>query len=166
MTRKRKGRGDRPVAERFQLALVCLVLIGVGALLGSFWLEWRHARLDDGRASDPGADPLADRLKVEVLNGSGDRGAAARIRDHLRARGFDVVSVDNADHFDHAVTHVLNRSGRPGAARDVASRMGVDSVANAFDPDLFLDATVILGEDWLARLAAATDSSGGDGFRR
>ncbi|MGH7539733.1 MAG: LytR C-terminal domain-containing protein, partial [Gemmatimonadota bacterium] len=95
-------------------------------------------------------------LTVEVLNGSGDRGAAARIRDHLRERGFDVVSAENADHFDHPVTYVLNRSGRNGAAQRVARQLGVDSVANAFEPDLFLDATVVLGGDWLARLSGVT----------
>lgn len=162
MTKDRGGK-DRRIGERFQLALVCLVLIGVGALLGSFWLEWRHARLGDRGASDPGTDPLVNRLRVEVLNGSGDRGAAARIRDHLRANGFDVVSVGNAEHFDHGVTHVLNRSGQPGAAREVASHLGADSVANAIDPDLFLDATVVLGKDWLARLAAVTASPAASG---
>jgi hypothetical protein len=132
------------------MALVSLVLIGAGALVGSFWLEWRGTRLDDAAAADS-APPLEARLKVEVLNGSGESGAAAAIRDHLRDRGFDVVSAENADHFEYDITHVLNRSGRTGAAREVASQIGVDSVANAIDPDLFLDATVVLGKDWRER---------------
>lgn len=155
MTRRktRKGaHGRSRIADRFEMALLCLILIGVGALVGSFWIEWRGTRLRGGSAADTAPVALDARLKVEVLNGSGDRGAAALVRDRLRERGFDVVSAENADHFDYAVTHVLNRSGEPGAARQVASQLGVDSVANAIDPDLFLDATVILGADWRERL--------------
>ncbi len=155
MTRRRirkKTRHGPRIADRFEMALVSLVLIGAGALLGSFWIEWRGARLDDATAADSAPQALDARLKVEVLNGSGDSGAAAAIRDHLRDMGFDVVSAENADHFEYDVTHVLNRSGRTGAAREVASQLGVDSVANAIDADLFLDATVILGKDWRDRL--------------
>lgn len=145
-------RRKRLIADRFEMALVCLVLIGVGTLIGSFWIEWRGARLDRTSAADSAPASLDARLKVEVLNGSGDKGAAALIRDHLRDRGFDVVSAENADHFDYTTTYVLNRSGEPGAARQVASELGVDSVANSIDPDLFLDATVVLGADWRERL--------------
>ena len=150
-TRKVRRRTHR-IADRFQTALVCLVLIGVGALIGSFWIEWRGTRLDEVSAADSAPASLEARLKVEVLNGSGDKGAAALVRDYLRARGFDIVSAENADHFDYTVTYVLNRSGHLGAARQVASQLGVDSVANAIDADLFLDATVILGADWRERL--------------
>jgi hypothetical protein len=148
---RRVTRRKRRIADRFEVALVSLVLIGVGTLIGSFWIEWRGTRLDGAPAADTAPASLDARLKVEVLNGSGDKGAAALVRDHLRARGFDVVSAENADHFDYTITYVLNRSGHPGAARQVASQLGVDSVANAIDPDLFLDATVILGADWRER---------------
>ena len=155
MKRGKTGKGarrGRRVIDRFEMALVCLVLIGVGTLIASFWMEWRGRRLDGGSAADTAPASLDARLKVEVLNGSGEKGAAATVRDHLRERGFDVVSAENADHFGYTVSFVLNRSGHPGAARQVASQLGVDSVANAIDPDLFLDATVILGADWRERL--------------
>lgn len=161
MTRRRtkkKTRRKARIRDRFEMALVSLILIGAGALVGSFWLEWRGTRLDGAAASDSAPGALEARLKVEVLNGSGESGAAATIRDHLRDRGFDVVSAENADHFEYDVTHVLNRSGRTGAAREVASQIGVDSVANAIDPDLFLDATVVLGKDWRERLRPDEDS--------
>lgn len=147
-------------AERIQTALVGLVLIGTGVLLGSFWIEWRGARLAE---SEPPPNPAIDALdeldnrpKVEVLNGTGERGAAATVGEILRERGFDVVAVDNADHYDHEVTHVLDRTGRPETARVVAEGLGVDSVASAPDPDLFLDATVILGADWRERIRRAS----------
>jgi len=40
--------------------------------------------------------PDSVRIKVEVLNASGQRGLARRVTQYLRDRGFDVVSVGNA----------------------------------------------------------------------
>lgn len=129
--------------------LLVLVLLGAGALIGSFWLEWREAP-SPGVANDParGTAPLEGRTRVEVLNGAGDRGAARELAEHLRARGFDVVYFGNADRFDHAVTRVLDRSGRERAAEEVVGVLGLDSAAIELEPELYLDATVILGADW------------------
>ena len=146
--------------------ITTVVLIGAGALIGLFWEEWQVVRLAQpilppglgtseagAQPADPVAPPssqrnLANRIKVEVLNGVGEAGLARRFADQLRERGFDVVATDNADHFDYRITHVLDRSGRLGAAREVAEGLHADSVSVALDPDLFLDATVVVGHDW------------------
>ncbi|MDX1579032.1 MAG: LytR C-terminal domain-containing protein [Gemmatimonadota bacterium] len=125
-----------------------VVLLGAGFLFGLFWMEWRGAPPSAEPALDPGALPLTDRIKVEVLNGAGEPGLAQTVADRLIARGFDVVAVDNAEHFDYATTHVLDRSGREGGAGLVAARLGTDSIVSAVDADLSLDATVIIGHDW------------------
>lgn len=140
--------------ERLQTVLLVLVLIGVGALLGSFWLEWRDDRLAES-PRDAAGDPLEGRVRVEVLNGAGDPGAAREVTMALRERGFDVVYFGNAEAFGHEVTRVLDRVGGDSAARRVADALGVDSVVRAVDPDLYLDATVILGADWHRLPAAA-----------
>ena len=134
------------------MASTTVVLLAAGALLGSFFQEWRYARAPD--APDPAAATPAPvrRLKVEVLNGSGERGAARVVGDLLLARGFDVVTTDNADRFDYPVTHVLDRSGVGLPVDGLAAAIGVDSVATAVDSALRLDATVILGHDWRERL--------------
>ena len=99
-------------------------------------------------ATVSGREDLTDRIKVEVLNGAGERGLARQFADRLRLLGFDVVATGNADHFDHEVTHVLDRSGRLGAALTVARELSADSLAVAIDPELFLDASVVVGSDW------------------
>ena len=139
--------------DRFQTLLIALVLMGVGALLASFWLEWREPRLGSEASTLANGAPLSDdaledRLRVEILNGSGDRGAARAMMHRLRDLGFDVVAIYNAESFDYRVTRVINRSGKPGAAREVASSIGADSVGTAVDRELVLDVTVILGKDW------------------
>ncbi|WP_419164325.1 LytR C-terminal domain-containing protein [Candidatus Palauibacter sp.] len=139
-------------------------LVGAGALIGLFWEEWQVVRLAEPAAAGPAPSAsspqsdapespspqlsVANRIKVEVLNGVGEPGLARRFADELRALGFDVVATDNADHFEHQVTYVLDRSGRLGAAREVANGVHSDSVAVVLDPDLFLDATVVVGHDW------------------
>lgn len=140
--------------DRFQTLVLVLVLIGVGALLGSFWLEWRGARLGE-TAADPGAPPtggveeeISSRLRVEVLNGSGEAGSARLVAMKLRRIGYDVVYFGNADSFDYVHTRVINRSGAPGLARRIADSLGVDSVATDIAPELYLDATIVLGSDW------------------
>lgn len=145
-TRKRLS----TVVERFKTLLTSLVLLATGALMASFWLQWRDADLP-GSAS-PDAPALERRLKVEVLNGSGEPGAARVVGDALLVEGYDVVTVDNADAFDHGVTHVIDRSGVGTAIGELAGRIGSDSTYVALEPDLLLDATIILGADWRERL--------------
>ena len=140
--------------DRFQTLLLLFVLIGVGALLGSFWLEWRGPRLESGAADLAAGEEarpttgVAERLKVEVLNGSGEAGSARIVAMRLRSLGFDVVYFGNADSFDHEHTRVINRSGAAGLARRIADSLGVDSVGTDVAPELYLDATVVLGADW------------------
>lgn len=137
--------------ERFKTLVTSLVLLAAGALMASFWLEWRDAELPE-RASASDTPTLERRLKVEVLNGSGEPGAARVVGDRLLARGYDVVTVDNADGFDYGVTHVIDRSGVGAPIAELADRIGSDSIYVALEPDLLLDATVILGADWRERL--------------
>jgi len=140
--------------DRFQTLLLMFVLIGVGALLGSFWLEWRGPRLESGAVDisvegDARLDENpAERLKVEVLNGSGEPGSARVVAMRLRSLGFDVVYFGNAESFDHEHTRVINRSGAVGIARGIADSLGVDSVGTDVAPELYLDATLLLGSDW------------------
>ena len=146
---------------RLQTALLVVVLLGAGVLLGSYLLEWRGRSLitpDDtgdvrGLPSTSGSAAREARVAVEVLNGAGDPGAARRITDALRTAGFDVKTFGNATDFEHERTLVLDRSGRPGAARSVADALGVDDVRSEPRPDLYLDATIILGKDWRDRLS-------------
>ena len=161
------------MASAFRGLITTAVLIGAGAFIGLFWEEWKAVRLailagsvpaataepvsageaeggpaEVGSATMSGSENLTNRIKVEVLNGAGERGLARQFADRLRLLGFDVVATGNADHFDHDVTHVLDRSGRLGAALTVARELSADSLADAIEPELFLDASVVVGNDW------------------
>jgi hypothetical protein len=148
------------VIARAQTALVVLVLLGAGVLLGSFLLEWRGRELGvpaasndfEGLPSSISPEALTGRISVEVLNGAGEPGAAARITEALRDAGYDVKTFGNASSFEYERTIVIDRSNRSNAARSVADALGVEEVRSEPQPALYLDATIILGRDWRQRL--------------
>lgn len=145
---------------RAQTVLLVLVLLGAGVLLGSFLLEWRGQELAvppsrpdfEGLPSSISPESLTERISVEVLNGAGVPGAAARITEALRDAGYDVKTFGNAPSFEYEETLVIDRSERSGAARSVADALGVEEVRSEPQPALYLDATIILGMDWKLRL--------------
>ncbi|MEJ2546897.1 MAG: LytR C-terminal domain-containing protein [Gemmatimonadota bacterium] len=145
------------------LAIGLLLLLG--ALGASFLMEGPDDTVEEevpggapvsaepsNRTTGISDDDQRRRIRVEVLNGAGDPGAAARVTEALRAAGFDVKTYGNAGRYDHERTFVIDRSGRPGAAGSVAAALGGAEVEERFDPELYLDATVILGKDWRTRL--------------
>jgi hypothetical protein len=140
--------------ERFHTGLVVAVLLLVGALMGSGLLEWgdrRQATPADPAATVPGASSTRgeelERISVEVLNGAGAQGAAARVSDLLRDMGFDVKTFGNAP-VRQDQTVLIDRSGRTWASRALSDSLGGVPVRSEAAPELYLDATLVLGSDW------------------
>lgn len=105
------------------------------------------------------------RVRVEVLNGAGSAGLARDATHALRAHGFDVVFFGNAGRFDHARSFVIDRTGEPEQARDVAAMLGIDSVTTVIDSSLMLEATVVLGDDWPPETAPSPERTWQDRLR-
>lgn len=144
------------------MAVVLGLLLAFGL---SVWWEIRAG--SGGSGESTAAADTARSLeppRVEVLNGAGEPGIAERTSERLRSRGFDVVFYGNAESFDVPTTRVIARSDRMRAVRRLAGVLAVDSVRREPRPDLFLDATVVLGDDWRQHLPppAAADA-GRDG---
>ena len=100
--------------------------------------------LDEKSASHP---PRV--IQLDVLNGCGAKGAGAKFTNYLRASGFDVVEMKNYKTFKVPQTLVVDRVGDLGAARRVASALGISdkNVIQQINPDYFVDVSVIIGED-------------------
>lgn len=139
------------IGARLHTGAVFVVVLAAGALLGSALVQWRGS----GGAPDsvPYQQQVDGRIKVEVLNAGGRRDMAKRATDLLRDRGFDVVYYGNAERFDQTTSVVLDRIGRPDAARAVAVTLGIESVRSEIDRNLYLDVTVRLGSGWEPALA-------------
>lgn len=98
--------------------------------------------------------PIAAEIKLQILNGCGVRGIAARVRGIMRDRGFDVMSYGNAARANYPKTLLLVRSEgrRAELAADVVARsLGVNQqqIKIRRDPSLVdIDVTIILGLDY------------------
>ena len=126
-------------------------VIGITVLVLLYALVARSflPRTDAVREANP-AQLVGDILQIEVRNGCGVSGLAATATMFLRERGFDVVEVGDYDRFDVERSMVIDRVGDLEAARKVAAALGMDEsrVHQDVRPDLYLDASVILGKDY------------------
>lgn len=138
---------------RLSELLLNLALVGCGlvVLVLAYALVSRafSPRTDPAREANP-ADLVGDIIQVEVRNGCGVTGLAAEMTQYLRRQGFDVVEVGDHSSFDQKRTVVVDRVGDPEAAKKVAHALGLseDRVVREVRLDYYLDASVIIGQDY------------------
>jgi len=137
-------------------SLVIVLLAVVGTVIGV--RQWRkhrhHALTGGGTAMHPTYDataydthaPAGVRIKVEVLNATKVHGLGRRATLYLRDRGFDVILIGTT-HMQQQATVVLDRSKHPEWAAVLAQAMH-GRVVERPDTSLYLDATVLVGDDW------------------
>lgn len=125
---------------------VAAVLVLV-ALVG--WMVRERSGSEPEPATAAAARLPAERIRVEVLNAAGIPRLAQRGTDLLRDRGFDVVFYGNARGFHADTSLVVDRVGDPAAAAAVAEAIGIERVRSEPDSTLYLEATVVLGRDWV-----------------
>ena len=91
-------------------------------------------------------------IKVEVLNGCGIKGIAAKTADFLRLHQVDVVRSDNADRYDYPNTIIIGRNENYESLKVVTQSFGITmendtNIKHEPDESLGVDVTVILGKD-------------------
>jgi polyisoprenyl-teichoic acid--peptidoglycan teichoic acid transferase len=91
--------------------------------------------------------PLPSLPKVEVLNGSGIAGSAQKVAEELQHRGYEVVSVGNADSFDYASSEVISRKTDPQMAKQIAGIINTSVIRQESSEDARPGVTVIVGKD-------------------
>jgi len=95
--------------------------------------------------------PLERAVRIEILNGCGVSGLAAKYANLLRTRGYDIRDTRNADRLDYPSSVIYDRSSLPGQAKRLAGLLGIPShrVISRADPDLVdIDLTLVLGKDY------------------
>jgi hypothetical protein len=87
-------------------------------------------------------------VSIEIVNGNGINGAAARLRLSLREQGIEAGRLANLPPYKSAHTLVLHRPGKADEAREVADHMPVDAgVALAPAGSTRADLRVVIGHD-------------------
>lgn len=128
-----------------------LVLLGLALLVLLYALGTRIflPRTDAARESTT-TGLVGEIIQVEVRNGCGEPGLAGEVTRYLRRHGFDVVASGNQPRFDQDSSVVLDRVGDLPSARKIAEALGIAParVRQELRPDLYLDASVIIGKDY------------------
>ncbi|HEV8598418.1 MAG TPA: LytR C-terminal domain-containing protein [Gemmatimonadales bacterium] len=131
--------------EQPRRRFLTLSALGLVAAAGVGWALLESGEREPFR--EPAALAGAERVVVEVLNGTGKRGLARVATRVLRQAGFDVVYFGTAG-APVALTQALARRGDSAAAARVASALGATRVGVATDTLLRVDVTVLLGDDY------------------
>ena len=130
---------------------VIVLLIGLNAYLVYSVATSSAFSSSADRPTEAAVDPSVFQIQVEVLNGCGERGIGQLVMRFLRERGFDVVNIDNADHFEYGETIVLDRRGKNGpseAARAVGGALGTHNVLLQRHDERMVDVSVVIGKDY------------------
>ena len=98
------------------------------------------------------AAPVLD-IQIEILNGCGTPGIAAKFSQFLREKRVDVVRSENADHFEYEKTILIQRTENVDGMQRVAEALkfdikNPDQVITSIDPNLDVDLTLIIGKDY------------------
>ena len=98
------------------------------------------------------ANPVLD-IEIEILNGCGEPGLAAKFSDLLRKKRVDVVRSENADHFEYDKTILIQRNENIFAIKHVVDALGFnmdnpEQVFMGIDPNIDVDITLIIGKDF------------------
>ncbi|MEZ4713047.1 MAG: LCP family protein [Caldilineaceae bacterium] len=98
-------------------------------------------------------------VRVEVLNGTGQPGVAARTRTLLQSYGWQVVSIDDADRSDYANTLIINYRAPDALVQKLSQELDVTSGSAALSADKVnpvgtspVDLRIVLGRDILPKL--------------
>ena len=112
----------------------------------------RDAELDS-LVADITGDGAADdeRVRVQVLNGTGVPGLAQEVQPLLVPAGAVVSLTGNADSFEYETSQVVfYRDEDLGAAREIRRALGVGEVVRSLVPLDVVDVTVVVGADFVA----------------
>jgi polyisoprenyl-teichoic acid--peptidoglycan teichoic acid transferase len=97
----------------------------------------------------PASSSSAERIRVQVLNGTGQPGVSQLVHPELVRAGATVTLTGNADHFAYDATQIVYyRDDQLPAARAVRDALGVGEVVKSLTGMIVVDVTVVVGQDF------------------
>lgn len=123
-----------------RVAMIALGLVVVALVASWGWSAFA------GRT--PGARRTGKHVvRVQVLNGSGEPGVGTRVAAYLRAGGFQVTDVRNADRNDYFATFVVARRSDLSLADEVGHYLGGPPLVRQEWNSELADVSVLVGSD-------------------
>ncbi|MEJ2720816.1 MAG: LytR C-terminal domain-containing protein [bacterium] len=134
---KKKKKDNTSGSQRALFLVVGLVLILCAASV-AVGVKNRYLR--------PAEEDLP-RVRLEVLNGTGEKGLARDVALALIKKNIDVFHVGNADRFDYESTVLIARKKTPGL-ETVSAKLGCGEFIEQLQADAMVDGTLIIGADF------------------
>lgn len=122
-----------------------------------FALSWRDAPVAAQAAAPLPAKPAASLPRLEVINGNGETGLAARMRGMLGGMGISVLRLGNQRPYGIQASSIVYRPGHAEAAATLALALGglpQRQAAEGSGIGAGADLRLLLGKDALASLHA------------
>ncbi len=117
----------------------------------------RNAAIERSRNADSATTPTQANKQlaaipsvgsVQVLNGCGAEGAAKRVADFLRSKGFDVKDIGNASSLNYPSTMIISRNTDMAMANSIEKLMKTGKLILMRNGDSMYDVTVVAGPDF------------------
>jgi len=155
--RRRKRPVRKPMdwkGSLINMAIGALLMLMLFLLVSTIRQRFVTKPLPDASAVEepvPGVDePEIRPLQIEVLNGCGVSGLAAKYTDYLRMMGFDVIRTENYETFNVLETIIIDRRGNTENCLKIAGALGLGAsrVLQEVNEAYLIDATVLIGKDY------------------
>ena len=91
-------------------------------------------------------------VRIEVLNGTGESGVAARARDILQRQGWQVLSIGDADRSDYGHTLIINYGVSNALVEQVSNDLNLEpniSTLEGLNVEAPVDMRIVIGQDFL-----------------
>ncbi|MBM3262137.1 MAG: LytR C-terminal domain-containing protein [candidate division Zixibacteria bacterium] len=147
----KSGGSGRKSFRLWLLEGMIVLLVGVNVFFLYTLMTGGNTPVEPLSAPPEQPSPSFVHVQVEILNGCGDPAVSQAMLKYLRKQGFDVVNMENAEHFNFPETIVLDRSGQETvseAAAAVAQALGTPNVVRQRNDDRMVDVTAIIGQDY------------------
>lgn len=136
------------IKKYLNLAIISILSIVVAFMLTSFFMRMTNPPVESSLDGTIGITKQ-ERIQINILNGCGKNGLAAKTNEYLRKYKFDVVEIGNyPGKVDRSM--VIDRLGDRSSAEKVAYAIGIpDScIVTKIDSSLFIRTTVVLGNNY------------------
>jgi hypothetical protein len=132
---------------------VIVLLVLAGVLVAAMFLGMHRSALRVNKSTEK-TSSIPSIGRIQVLNGCGVDGAANKIRDFLRVKGFDVKNKGDAPTSNYPFTLIVSRKKDMSVAKQVAGALGAESdkVILMRNGDETYDVTVFVGSDYPERI--------------
>lgn len=95
---------------------------------------------------------LKEKVKIKILNGSGIRGKAVKVKNFLKEAGYEDMLTDNADSFDYETTILQYKKGQEDLklllTKDIQTEVEDKIIYEDLDTNEAADLILIVGTDF------------------